>query len=81
VFSGVFASVSDTCFSVSSVFKCILQMFHLVVSKVDRVLLLGAHLPWHASGRSTQNGVQARACMDARVRPDVRALTLPMIFK
>jgi hypothetical protein len=81
VFSGVFASVSDAYFSVSSAFKRMLQMFHLVVSKIDQVLLLGAHLPQHTSGRSMQNGVQMRACLDARVRPVVRALTPPMIFK
>jgi hypothetical protein len=54
VFSGFFVSVSDACVSsVSSVFRRMLQMFNLHVSKVDRMLhmlqwcqwLVGSGLP------------------------------------
>jgi hypothetical protein len=42
--------------SVSSGFKYMLQMFHLIVSKVDHVLLLGTHLPQQASRQGKSRG-------------------------
>jgi hypothetical protein len=50
VFADVFANISYACFnvsnaclisSVSSVFTRMMQMFHLKVSKTDRVVVLG----------------------------------------
>ena len=36
VFSGVFASVSDSCFNVSSISRRMLQVLHQNISNVDR---------------------------------------------
>ena len=41
VFSGVFVSVSDTCFQVIHLSFFMLQLLHLDVSKIDRVLHMG----------------------------------------
>jgi hypothetical protein len=54
-----FYNVSYTCFKCFICLQTMLQMFHLDVSKVDRVLLLGTHLPACCSYRGTDDRVQA----------------------
>ena len=54
----VFLQVFQThVLSVSSVFTCMLQIFHLDVIKTNRVLLLGTHLLQQASKRGNRGGV------------------------
>jgi hypothetical protein len=58
--------------SVLSVFRRMLQIFHLVISKVDRMLLLGTHLA--QSERGSKGGacglhvgvMRRRRCPDRR---------------
>ena len=55
----VFLQVFQTLVSsVSSVFTCMLQMFHLDVIKTNRVLLLGTHLSQQASKQGNRGGVR-----------------------
>jgi hypothetical protein len=54
-----FYNVSYACFKYFICLQTMLQMFHLDVSKVDRVLLLGTHLPACCSCRGTDDRVQA----------------------
>ena len=65
-FLGAFASVSDTFSSVSSVFRRMLQVLHLDVSKIDRVL----HLPSFLLPRlSVSSSFQHRAGHPPPPRP------------
>jgi hypothetical protein len=41
-FSGVFASVSDACFKCFIYLFCMLQLLHLNILKIDRVLHMGS---------------------------------------
>jgi hypothetical protein len=58
-FSGVFASVSDTC--VSFVFFRMLQLLHLDILKVDRVLHIGCvwEVGWRRGRRPGRRGPNA----------------------
>jgi hypothetical protein len=54
-FSGIFATVSDACFKCfMCLFFCMLQLLHLDVSKVDRVLHM--RCMWEAAGKQMTFG-------------------------
>jgi hypothetical protein len=75
-FSGVFASISDACFKCFMVFRRMLQLLHLNVSKLDQMLHLSPRLllprlgARHGSKRKRRRSPLARVvptCMRRRV--------------
>ena len=73
----VFLQVFQThVLSVSSVFTCMLQIFHLDVIKTNRVLLLGTHLPQEASERGSRVGVSSLR-VESGPTGDVRTVRVP----
>jgi len=63
--------------SVSSVFTCMLQIFHLDVIKTNRVLLLGTHLPQQASKQGNRGDVSGLH-VGSGGASDVRTARAPM---